>query len=518
MATIFMEGFDWVGQNSDLTSRYTSASLVVSGALSTGVTTTTAFADGRAVRVNANPSAAANLIGNNVFGADLPEFFGSFRLARGTLAAGNVASNYAGVSFRDGAANQFSICFDETGAIVVRTGGLTGPIIGSTPAGTVPQNSWASYQFHVVVDAAIGSIEIRRNGLDTLLTLTAVNTQGGTGNPHVNGYAIAAQQSVSGNGVSEIVVDDFFINSVDGSEPTSWPGDVRIRTQAPIAEGSVTNFAPSPAATTFGRTGNSLFTSLATTNAVLAYPLAQIVPYNGMLSSVTFVLSGAFAGSMRVGIYDSSGPAGAPGILLGHTDILTGLLSGAHTVNFLTAFSVTKDTVLYVAFHGTANIPVVGANATLTRYSESRSFVAGLSSPMAAVPTTVTGFVPFATVTVVNPKNFSVVGTPVDGDSSYVASNTVGHTDLYNVAPLPVVPMTIHAVEPFALVRKVDSGLRTSAVRHRSAATEQSVAVNTGIGQSYTFTGEILHTDPATDAAWTVDGVNDQQVGVRVEA
>jgi len=518
MAVVFMEGFDWVGQNSHYTTRYTSSVLTVANS---GVTTTTAFGDGRATRINSALTGGMNLIGNNIFGTNLGEFYGSFRLARATLASGNNSGNISGIIFRDGSTNQVSICFDEVGAILIRSGGTTGTTIGSAAAGTVSANTWNSYQFRIVIHNTTGSVEIRQNGGTTpLISITNVNTRAGSTNEYVNGYAIVANTAATNtNGAAEIVVDDIFINSTTGTAPIGWPGDVRIYTQAPVAAGLTTDFTPEPASAEFGRTANSTSSTIAVTNTILSYPLPTRVPYSGTISNVTFILNSAFTGTMRVGIYDNTGLSGGPGALLGQTADLVNP-SGTQSVAITTPFAVAKDQELYIAYHGTAQPSLrTGTSITgFTRYTESQTFASGLTNPANASEQTSTYPVPYTLLTIIDPLNYSAASIPMDGDASYVVSNTPGHTDLYTMGSLPVVPLTIYAVEPFAVVRKGDAGARTSAVRHRSSSTEQSLATNADLGQTFTFTGQILDTDPATTTAWTASGVNNQQVGVKIEA
>jgi hypothetical protein len=103
---------------------------------------------------------------------------------------------------------------------------------------------------------------------------------------------------------------------------------------------------------------------------------------------------------------------------------------------------------------------------------------------------------------------------PLNGDTDYVSSSTVGHKDLYTVAALGVTPTSIKCVSPFALVKKADAGAREVGVRHLSGATEQTVASHSGLTSStYQYVGGALETDPNTSAAWTLANVNAQQVG-----
>jgi len=106
-----------------------------------------------------------------------------------------------------------------------------------------------------------------------------------------------------------------------------------------------------------------------------------------------------------------------------------------------------------------------------------------------------------------------------DGDSSYVASSTVGHKDLYGTAALPGSAQTPVAVQLFHLARKDGvSGAAGYAALFKSGTTEiEGTEVNPD--ESYALKAEPLHAvNPDTDQPWDVAGVNALQIGALLKA
>lgn len=101
-----------------------------------------------------------------------------------------------------------------------------------------------------------------------------------------------------------------------------------------------------------------------------------------------------------------------------------------------------------------------------------------------------------------------------DGDTTYVASATAGHKDLYTFANLGASD-TPKAVEVVALTRKDDATARTMAVTLRSNATDVDGATYTQT-TTYDYAELYRDTDPNTSAAWTKAGVDALQAGVKV--
>lgn len=102
-----------------------------------------------------------------------------------------------------------------------------------------------------------------------------------------------------------------------------------------------------------------------------------------------------------------------------------------------------------------------------------------------------------------------------DGDTSYVASSTVGHKDLYDVDNLPTSPTTIDGVRIITAARKDDAASRTYRQLLKSSSTTANGA-DVGVNANYTMAESQFLTDPATSAAWTTSGVNAMQIGLEL--
>jgi hypothetical protein len=116
-------------------------------------------------------------------------------------------------------------------------------------------------------------------------------------------------------------------------------------------------------------------------------------------------------------------------------------------------------------------------------------------------------------------NNYLLVDDPdVDGDSTYVESNTATEKDTYNVGPLSGTPAAIPAVSVKSYCKKSDGGSRTFKHISRSGGSEETSAVlypSTGTYrhmQSH-FTEDINGGSPQ---AWTAAAVNSAEFGFTV--
>jgi hypothetical protein len=101
---------------------------------------------------------------------------------------------------------------------------------GGWPHGMAP-NSWVNWQVKVVIDNAVGSVELRKNNSPAdVYSITNINTRSASTNNYVNVMGLG-----SGNSVNWYV-DNLFVNSSVGAAPTSWPGQVRAVQLMPNAD------------------------------------------------------------------------------------------------------------------------------------------------------------------------------------------------------------------------------------------------------------------------------------------
>jgi hypothetical protein len=108
-----------------------------------------------------------------------------------------------------------------------------------------------------------------------------------------------------------------------------------------------------------------------------------------------------------------------------------------------------------------------------------------------------------------------------DGDTTYVSSSTVGHTDRYtvdgitfNIPPSKVFP----AVAVSAIAKKVSgTGSRELALVLRAGST-QTQAAGHFVTDTYRYYQSIFATNPATAGSWDKDGVNTITAGHKVQS
>lgn len=114
--------------------------------------------------------------------------------------------------------------------------------------------------------------------------------------------------------------------------------------------------------------------------------------------------------------------------------------------------------------------------------------------------------------------HYTLVDESVPNTSDYVSLSNVGDKDSYAFTDLPSVSSnTIYGVQVNSYWQKSDSGARSAAALAKSGSTVldgSSVVLSSG----YTFSTQVYETDPDTSAAWTKNGVNSAEFGVKVTA
>lgn len=114
-----------------------------------------------------------------------------------------------------------------------------------------------------------------------------------------------------------------------------------------------------------------------------------------------------------------------------------------------------------------------------------------------------------------NQVNEHTSGTYPDGDTSYVAEQTVGERDSYTFTDLSILAGSVYGVQTFAYARKDNSGTREFAMVARPGSTDRDGATKT-LGTSYSFFTEIRETNPDTSAAWTISEINATEFGLKL--
>lgn len=101
-----------------------------------------------------------------------------------------------------------------------------------------------------------------------------------------------------------------------------------------------------------------------------------------------------------------------------------------------------------------------------------------------------------------------------DGDTTYNASSTASHKDLYNLDNTSR-SGAVRGLVVTAWMRKDDAGGRNACITVRSGSTDADGA-SIALGNSYQGYTAIFATDPNTGAAWTVSALNALQIGAKV--
>ena len=104
----------------------------------------------------------------------------------------------------------------------------------------------------------------------------------------------------------------------------------------------------------------------------------------------------------------------------------------------------------------------------------------------------------------------------LNAGDGYIAASVDAATALFAAAPLAHAPETIHGVGARSVLVKDSAGSRAVAsVLKRDAAEAESSPLT--LAETPAALTQILQTDPATNAAWTLSAVNALRAGVRVK-
>lgn len=115
-----------------------------------------------------------------------------------------------------------------------------------------------------------------------------------------------------------------------------------------------------------------------------------------------------------------------------------------------------------------------------------------------------------------NANNWANVNeTPLDNDTTYNYSATVGTLDSFACAALTAITGTIFGVQENLVARKDDAGARSLAGTTRVSSTDY-VGATLPITTSYLDYRQIWDQNPNTSAAWTASQINASEFGYKV--
>jgi hypothetical protein len=509
MAKLFNDGFD----------KYAAIADIIAGKFTTGsgwgLSGTTAFGVGQSALHNSNTS--DNIAGNFETGSNESTVYLSVRVRPHTSFTSGLTSTY--FQLRDGGTAQVTVEFRSVDGTIVIKSGSTGGTVLQTINPALTAGTWDSWQFKFVIHNTAGSVEVRKNGASTpfVTPITNVNTRGGTSNNYVNAFAMGSFT----NGASTAVYlwDDLFINSDNGSAPTSWPGDVRLIYSN--TSGNVSNqFSPSPSTNTTGLTTSSTNSGGPAANTIVAQGTGFTSSITGMVQSLTLNLVSSLTGHLQAAVYASDGSTGGPGTLLGTFAAQTNPLNGDFTCAVTTPFHIVNGVKYYVAVLTDATAALGGTGTAGTNWwTQSQTYGSGFVT-FTSTTTSAGNGRNFKGVLTVIPDNWWLVSDVTnDGDTTYIFDSIVSHKDIFTVAGLGAInPASIIGVDVHVNWKKSDSGARGGTVGvDANGSGDTAVTGITNITPSLSYVSKFgwMPTDP-TGAAWTTANINAMKISVSV--
>lgn len=158
-------------------------------------------------------------------------------------------------------AHQVCVTFNSYGIMKVWRGRPEdGTLLASSAVGSFLNDEWFHFEAKFVIASTGGTVECRIN-TETKVSLVGANTQN-TSVASADSAFIGVNQGAL-NSPASFLLDDFFVNDTAGSVNNTWLGNVRVKTQAVIANGPTQNFSiggTSPAATNWQSVLNNLLT------------------------------------------------------------------------------------------------------------------------------------------------------------------------------------------------------------------------------------------------------------------
>jgi len=503
VAKLFNDGFD----------KYTAAADVATGKWTTATSFTFVAGAFGGQAVNRSISGTAICLQATFeTGTNETTVYGSIRHKYASGSAN--AALYTGITLTDGGTAQVTIMLNGDGSIAVRTGSNTGTVVGSA-ASAFSLNTWDSWQFKAVINNTTGSVEIRKNGSTTAaLNLTSINTRGGTANNYVNGLWIVC------NGQNLEQIDDFWLNSDNGSAPTTWPGDVRLLYVNTASQSGSEVFSKNPTSVTNAiNSGGATLTNKAANTVWCSRPITAT--HSGLVTGGTLSLNAGITGNIRLGLYATDGTAfaGCPGTLMATSTTVTNPLVGTVNFTFPSPPTVVAGVSYYLAYQADVTIPTNCASGSNIFYSFAQSFGSGFPNNPSWTQSSGVLF-NVNTAYLIAPANwFLVADVTNDGDTSDVFDSTVGHKDIYNIVGLGTInPASIIGCDFHVNWKKSDSGARGGTVGvDANGSGDTAITGMTNITPSLTYVSKFgwMPLDP-TGAGWTTSNINAMKLSVSV--
>jgi hypothetical protein len=451
MAYDFRDGFDCYAATADATAGYWDSGTPINFSLVAG-----RFTGSQAVAM-VNTGVYVMLAKSS--GVNDAVHHVSIAVRQTSVLSGTTLTGY--LQFSDGATNQCCIVFRSDGVVLLTSATPAGTVLATYTGAITAQNAWTAFEFEIIISNTVGRFRARKNGntSDDFDSGASLNTRPGTN-------AWANKLTLGSNGSTILLqFDDLIWRSDAASVP--WLGDQRCYVQMPASDAS-TQFARAPAIATQGYTQVG---TTAVTAGTARYGNPVVATFDGAISTVSVSMAAGYTGNMKCSLFSASATGTfPPTTVLGSATPIVNPVTGTNTFTFPTPVVVAKGQIYTVGFisdttSGTWNSSGGSSGQTGTGVSYGAFPAANPATTGAQAAATCTIY-----ITVGN--NFGLVNeAQQDGTTTYVYDATVGHADLYAIAPLPASPIPVASVSGVvtrAFMAKGDAGARSGQVQLKS--------------------------------------------------
>jgi hypothetical protein len=356
------------------------------------------------------------------------------------------------------------VTIDPSGNIIVNRQDGAGKVqLGITATPVLVANAWKHVEAKVFLDVAVGTVQIKVEGI-TVLTVAATRTTNNVGGAILSCQNVA-QQSCQDAAGPIMYLKDYIIWDSTGAFNNDFMGSCQVLKIIPDADVAL-NWAPSA-----GVTGFNLINEVTPDDdGSYISAFAQLpVPTNGALSATAGGALGAVTYFVRSTFVNATGET------LGATE---------------TSLAVGANNVLNVAPPPAPPSGATGWNVYV--------------STGAGTETKQNGGVPISLAAAwVEPTTGLVAGAALPG------ANTTGIPAAYkcSLSDLPITVTSVRGVMPIHRSRKTDGGdgnIQTGLI----SAASTGLGANRPITTAYTYWWDVFDADPNGAIAWTRLSVN----------
>jgi hypothetical protein len=408
----------------------------------------------------------------------------------------------------------FSFTFENSGAIVLRTGGSGGAVIAT--AGSVIANSTHVLSFDITIGGAgVGTYSVNLDG-SPLYSGTA-NT--GNSQTSVNQFFVQAPGTACALTLDDLIIGD----------PTQPTYNSALLTLSPVIE---TQFVSGDSQTQFANDGNVVplagiaskgvyRTATGANGSANLLNLLKITPdANCTINSVAFMAS-VVAGAAKIKGVVYSDSAGSPGSRLSDgVEVVGAALNAVTTLPLATPQALIGGTSYWIGWYSDTLLTLYRVDTTTNlAQTKANTYASGApAGPLTGMTTGVNTWYAWANCTGATVNFPSLNGNPPIGTAaSQTHSSTVAQEDLFNFPALVTNPSTIFGMSVKGFVSKSDAGARTVSLNSKSGASDTTgSAPSQSLATTSQWQGSYFDVDPATGLPWTLSGANAAKGGVSV--